>query len=195
MTITAIKRTTQSPKWYDTTLAPCPIQNRSGFEFNLRLAAELRNPKRIGSVCLEIINSARDDLWNGIGTSLEVEIFHLASIHSETTTNMVFSSGNLKNKLLSAINFFFEIAKSLEYLHKVLAYVTSKFAFEFSPAVTRYINKQFTKAYRKSSTLLSCTDYNTIQSQGLLCTGKHTISGKLGILDVYWNWKGKEKEG
>lgn len=191
MTITAIKTTTQSPKWYDTTLEPCPMQNSSGFESNLRLASQLRNPKRTGPIYLEMINPAHNDLWNGIGTSHAVEILHLALIHPETQTNMVFSSRILKNKLLSAIKSFFEIAKSPEYLQRVPANGTSKFAFEFSPAVTRYINEQFTKTYWKSSTLLSYTDYNSLQFQGLLVSENLF----LGIFVVYQDWKRKEKEG
>lgn len=68
---------------------------------------------------------------------------------------------------MSTIKSLFEIAKSPEYLQRLPANGTSNFAFQFSPAVTRYINEQFTKASRKSSTLLSYTDYNSLQSHGL----------------------------
>ncbi|KAL0631399.1 hypothetical protein Q9L58_009742 [Maublancomyces gigas] len=168
MTITAIKPTTQSPEWYDINLAPCPIQNPTEFENNLRFASQLRNPKHNRPIYLEMINPSYNNLWNGIGTSHAVEIVHQALIHPESPTNTVFASAVLKSKLLLAIRTFFEIAKSPEYLQRVPANGTSQFAFEFSPAVTRYINEQFTKAYRKSTTLLSYTDYNTLQTQGLL---------------------------
>lgn len=99
MTITAIKTTTQAPKWYDTTLAPCRIQNPSQFESNLLFAQQLRNLKRTGPIYLEMINSAQKCFLNGIGTSHAVEILHMALIHPETPTYAVFSSGVLKNIL------------------------------------------------------------------------------------------------
>lgn len=116
MTITTIQPTTQSPKWYDSKLAPCLIQNPSEFESKHHFASELKNLKCTGPIYFKIINSAHNDLWNGIGTSWVVEILHMSLINPETSTNTVFSSGILKKKFLSGINSFFEITKSPLYL-------------------------------------------------------------------------------
>lgn len=166
MTITAVA--TKDSIWYDTKLAPCPIQQPDKFELNLRHSTALRAPKRTTAIYKEMTNPANNNLWNGIGTSHAVEILHRAFIHPEYQTKSIFQNAELKNRLLSAIRSFFEIAKSKQYCQRVPAGTTSNRAFDFSPAVTRYINEQFTKAYRKSETQLPLTDYNFLQRAGLL---------------------------
>lgn len=113
-------------------------------------------------------DSGKNHLWNGIDMSHAVEILHRAFIHPEHPTKDIFSNIQLRKLLLSAILSFFEIAKSQEYCQRVAAGSTSNRAFDFSPAVTHYINSQFTKVYRKSETQRTLSDYDKLQRAGLL---------------------------
>lgn len=170
MTITAVDTiaTGGTIPWYDTELAPCPIREPDLYEKNL-----YQNQKSLASrntpIYKEITNSSKNNLWNGIGTSHAAEILHLANIHPETLTSHIFSKGDIRDmfirytatrtthirdRFLLAIRQFFLKAKSAEYCQRVSASKTSKNTFEFSPAVTWYYNSQFTKVYRKGSTLL-----------------------------------------
>lgn len=117
-----------------------------------------------------MINPTHYDFWNAIGMGQAVKILHIALIHPETPTKAVFSPRILKNKLLPAIKLFFEIGKSLEYLQRVPANGTFNFTFEFSSAVTGYINEPFTKVCQKYSTLISYPDCYSLQYQELLAT-------------------------
>lgn len=69
--------------------------------------------------------------------------------------------------MLKAIRDFFSIAASDEYRQRVPANGTSNHCFEFSPAVTKYINEQFSKAYRKPTTLINYTNYNYLFTNNL----------------------------
>lgn len=68
MTLTAVNVTDKTP-WYDSGLAPCPIQAPEAFENNLRNSKDLRSPARNGSIYKEMTNATNNKFWNGIGTS------------------------------------------------------------------------------------------------------------------------------
>lgn len=124
-------------------------------------------------------DSGKNHLWNRIGTSHAVEILHCAFIHPEHPIKDIFSNIQLRKTLFSAIQSFFEISKSQEYCQRVPAGSTSNRDFDFSPAVTHYINSQFTKAYWKSEPQLTLSDYDRLQRTGLLAP-------YLKLLEIGW---------
>lgn len=169
MTFTVIDTFNGTIPWYDPKLAPCPIREPDLYEEKLESFQHiLSSPNRKIGIYKEMTDSSKNNIWNGIGTSHAVEILHLARVHPETSTSDVFNNPEERARLFKAIRTFFQIAKSREYCRRVPAGKTSKNAFEFSPSVTRYYNGQFTKVYRKGSTLLSLPIYNQLQKKGLL---------------------------
>ncbi|KAI9841175.1 MAG: hypothetical protein M1837_000963 [Sclerophora amabilis] len=164
-TITTITISDRVPVWFKPGTGPCPIRSPEDFKRNLlqgRAAAGLRDSKK--SIYEEMTSA--DNIFNGIGTSHACEILHLARIHPQHRASHIFNNYSLQIKLQEATATFFAQATSLEYTQQVPAKKTTDPAFEFSRAVTRYINEQFTRVYQKRSVWIPLDHYQELlQSQ------------------------------
>ncbi|KAI9747152.1 MAG: hypothetical protein M4579_007516, partial [Chaenotheca gracillima] len=143
-TITTVTITPWITTWHKPGTGPCPITFPEDFKKNLlqgQKAARLKNSKK--SIYVEMRDA--EEIFNGIGTSHACEILHLAQLHPDHRASNIFNDFNLRLQLEKATSTFFAQATSQEYLQRVPTRKVTDSAFEFSRAVTRYINEQFTR--------------------------------------------------
>lgn len=106
MTLTVTSTVTADGIWYDTSLAPCPIQCPMQFQENLTKSRALR--ARTTPIYQEMTSPTKNNYWNGIGTSHVVEILHRALIHPETKTCEIFGAKELRDRYFFLFNSLIE---------------------------------------------------------------------------------------
>ncbi|KAF3914304.1 hypothetical protein ABW21_db0207183 [Orbilia brochopaga] len=149
--------------WIDDKLGPCPIQEPTAFEENILAQKHLfLSIKRC--IFKELTMAARNEFWNGIGTSHANDILFFARIHPAETVTSVFS-GDALDRLLKAVRFFFQQCQTQVYLKRVPSTSTAVGAFEVSDGPTKWYNTSFIKVYRKQTCLVSEDYYQCLKSE------------------------------
>lgn len=148
-TITIVAPLFGSSTWWNREkVGYCPIRDAIQFDNTLRVGGANYLCKSKQNTFTDLIRTPR--YFNGIGTSHATEILHLARIHPDQSTRSIFENQPVKVAFIQAMRSFFNQATSSEYLQRVPARSTTYSALDFATSVTRYINEQFTKVYRKS---------------------------------------------